>query len=314
MRLSEVVDALFELRQAGSEHGATRTAVMTLVAVPFDDDQAYAASTALRALGAHHPARIIIMRPSPEGVANLDARAELFRTGDEESGVCFEEVTLTVGGQAAKHLDSFVEALTLADLPVAVWFPGTVPDPSDQLLSIASAVIVDTRETGSIEELRLLLELARRRTLIDLSWIRLEPWRQLLAGLFDPPSYRDYVTEISEVMVAGKEGPRRIISGWLLSQLRLNKEQMRLCDARHVGIHVECQGEVGSATFEVSRAENQRSLWALATASSEPPLRQLFPLPEDSLVGSLSQALTHLEPDVIWERALSAACNLADLA
>ena len=148
VRLSEVVSALSDLRHQAIGRTPIRTAVMTLVGVTLSDDQAYAAARALRALGRHHPARIVLVRPESDQVATLDGRAALFATDADGHQVYFEEVRLTVAGQAAHHLDSVVEPFTLSDLPVAVWYVGDVPEPNDPLLSVATAVIVDSRDAA----------------------------------------------------------------------------------------------------------------------------------------------------------------------
>ena len=129
----------------------------------------------------------MLVRPESDQVATLDGRAALFATDADGHQVYFEEVRLTVAGQAAHHLDSVVEPFTLSDLPVAVWYVGDVPEPNDPLLSVATAVIVDSRDAAGSGRMRSLLELARRRTVVDLSWIRLRPWRELLADLFASP-------------------------------------------------------------------------------------------------------------------------------
>jgi glucose-6-phosphate dehydrogenase assembly protein OpcA len=314
VRLSDVVSALADLRHQAIGRTPIRTAVMTLVAVIPGDEQAYAAARALRALGRHHPARIVLLRPDPDQVATLDGRAALFAADADDHQVYFEEVTLMVGGQAANHLDSVVEPFTLADLPVPVWYANDVPDPSDPLLSVATAVIVDSRDAAGSGRMRDLLELARRRTVVDLSWIRLRPWRELVADLFSPPERRIWLQGVESVEISGKVGPRQLLGGWLVSQLRLLPQQVTLVDSQHVEIRVVCRQDTRSATFEVGRGGLQRTVSARAIVPGEPPSAErgaTIPLAEDPLATSLAEGLTHLEPDVIWERALSAATWLS---
>jgi glucose-6-phosphate dehydrogenase assembly protein OpcA len=314
VRLSDVVSALADLRHQALGRTTIRTAVMTLVAVLPNDEQAYAAARALRALGRHHPARIVLLRPDPDQVATLDGRAALFAADADEHQLYFEEVTLTVGGQAAHHLDSVVEPFTLADLPVPVWYAGDVPDPSDSLLSVATALVVDSRDAAGSGRMRSLLELARRRTVVDLSWIRLRPWRELLSDLFSPPDRRPWLAAVESVEVTGKIGPRQLLGGWLVSQLHLQPHQVTLVDAQHVEIRVVCRQDARSATFEVGRGRVQRTVTGRAVVPGEPPSAEVgatIALAEDPLATSLAEGLTHLEPDVIWERALSAATWLA---
>lgn len=313
VRLSDVVSALTDLRdQSSDHHSSARTAVMTLVAVAPGDDQAYWATGALRSLAGHHPSRIVILRPDPDSVAHLDARTTLYALDSVHNRINFEEVRLEVGGQAARHLDSLVEAFTLSDLPVAVWYVDSIPDASDPLLSVASAILIDSRDAPDPGQLRSLLALARRRTLVDLSWSRLRPWRELMAGLFEPVANRSWLESIEHIEIAGKEGPRRLLGGWLTAQTDVSPRRISLQDARHVAVHITARRDGEEATFVVERAEGQRLVLAEGAVPGMPVLRATSLLPDDPLATSLANALTHLQPDPIWERALSAATALAD--
>jgi glucose-6-phosphate dehydrogenase assembly protein OpcA len=285
--------------------------VATLVAIAPGDERAYSAMRALRALGGHHPARIVLIRPDPDEVATLDGRATLYAVAADAHPLHFEEVILRVGGQAAHHLDSLVEAFTLSDLPVVVWYVGSVPDPTDPLLTLATAVLTDSRDAADAGQLRTLLELARRRTVVDLSWIRLEPWRELLAGLFDPPAARPWAQAVESVEVTGKTGPRQLLGGWLAAAFGLTPSQVRLVDARHVEVRVTCRRGNESALFEVGRGDVQRTVSAEAALPAGPSPHHSMALADDPLATSLAHALTHLEPDAVWERALSGAALLS---
>jgi glucose-6-phosphate dehydrogenase assembly protein OpcA len=318
VRLSEVVEAVADLRHHSLSKNSARTAVMTLVAVVPNDEQASAAIRAIRALGRHHPARIVLLRPDPYQVATLDGRAVLYAVEEAGHQVNFEEVTLTVGGQAARHLDSLVEVFTLSDLPVPVWYVGEIPDPSDPLLAVATAVLVDTRDEDlDTGRARAVLDLARRRTVVDLSWIRLRPWRELLAGLFEPEARRPWLRAVERVEVSGKVGPRHLLGGWLAAQLRLHPDEVRLVDAQHVEMRVVCRQGGDQAVFEVGRGDLNRTVAARVVLPDDvdagpavPENLQPVPLAEDPLAASLAEALTHLQPDRIWEHALSTATTL----
>jgi hypothetical protein len=311
MALSAVVDSLSDLRDQSDAHqSSARTSVMTMVAVAPSDEQAYGATSTLRALAGHHPARIVLLRPDPDSVAYLSARATLYALDTEFHRVNFEELVLEVGGQAAKHLDSLVEAFTLSDLPVAVWYVNSIPDPSDRLLELATALVVDSRDAPDPGQLRSLLQLARRRTLVDLSWSRLRPWRELMSGLFDPPQFRPWVDDIERVEVHGKNGPRRLLGGWIAAQTGVSSRRVSLTDERHVSVRLTCGKDSSQASFSVERVEGQRVVAAEAILPDGSSLRATASLPEDPLATSLAAALTNLRPDPIWERALSAATVL----
>ena len=168
VRVSDVAEALSELRHRSRDATSPRTAVMAFIAVAGDETRARAASAALRTLGTNQPARIVILRPDPDAVAALDAEVSLFTVDTAGHEVNFEEISLMVCGQAANHLDSLVDAFTIWDLPVAVWFVGTIPDVSDPLLSVATAALVDSRDAADSGRLRGLVDLARQGPVVDL--------------------------------------------------------------------------------------------------------------------------------------------------
>lgn len=313
VRLSEVVSALAVLRdQASGHHSSARTAVMTLVAVAPGDDEAYGAMDSLRALAGQHPSRILLIRPDPDSVAHLSARTTLYALEGDSHRINFEEIHLEVGGQAARHLDSLVDAFTLSDLPVAVWYVNSIPEPSDPLLSPATAILIDSRDAPDPGQLRSLLQLARRRTLVDLSWSRVQPWRELLSGLFDPVPNRSWLDHLTRVEVAGKAGPRRLIGGWLTAQTGISPRRVVLRDARHVSIRLTAERGTDVATFTVERIDGQRLVAAEALLPDGSAMRATSVLPDDPRATSLANALTHLGPDPIWEKALSSATALAD--
>ncbi len=311
VRLSQVATALADLRHRSGGRTAARTAVMTLAVAAASEGSAEMARQAIRTLGAHHPARVVILISHPDAPADLDGRAVLYRAGEGTHPVFFEEVTLEVGGQAALHLDSLLETFTLADLPVVAWYVDAGPDPSDSLLNVAGSVVMDTRDLDDVVAFRKLIEVSRRRPVVDLSWMRLEPVRELFASLFDPPALRPFVTAVQSAEVKGKAGPRHLLGGWLRAQLRLGPHQLRLVDDRHVSIMLRAELEGETATFDLGRVDSGRALWAGATVPTGPSPRQVVPLPDASLASVLAAALTRLRGDPVWERAVSAALALA---
>jgi glucose-6-phosphate dehydrogenase assembly protein OpcA len=291
---------------------------MTIVLVANGGAEAEVAMESVRSLGAHHPCRAVLLQPDPDATPAIDASACLWRA-EPRSGaghpVFFEELSLKVGGQAASHLASIVGPFVLADLPVVIWFPASLPDPADPLLRLASALVVDTRAAADQGDLghayRVLLDLASTRPVVDLSWVRLQPWRELLAGLFEPDHNRRFLDGVQLAAVKGKPGPRFILGGWLMAQLDLRARELQLSDARHVDITLSAKLNGEEGTFEVKRDESARAVWAKATFSGGLSHTQALPLPDSSLTMALANAVSYLRPDRTWERAVSAAATLA---
>jgi glucose-6-phosphate dehydrogenase assembly protein OpcA len=305
VRLGDVINHLIELRRHASR-SASKTSVMTLVIVAANDDEAYRARQATHVLGVHHPARLIILRPQPDRQpVGIDARVTIYGARATDHPVTFDEVGLNVRAEAATHLESIIEPFTLSDLPVVLWYPGGLPSPSDPLLAIADTILVDSKEAGEVFEG--LAELARDRAIVDLSWERLRPWRELLAGLFEGPAYRPFVRGVTAAEVSGKRGPRNLLAGWLASRLGLSRSHFHLTDAMHaqVVLHATAAGRTGH--FSVDRSEDERIVRAGAVIEDGPHHHEMLPLPHDSLAWSLGRALTHLGRDYVWEEALAAS-------
>lgn len=310
-RLGEVVDALTELRRVG-HRTATRTSVVNLVVLVDDEAEAARACAAIQDLGGRHPGRSIVVVRSPEGTSEgIDAEVTLHGAVAEGHSVWSEDVVLRVRGEAQRHLDSLVEPLTLPDLPVAAWVVGTVVQPSDALLVAADAVLVDSREAGDPGLLASVAELSRQHTVVDLSWIRLRPWRELLARLFDGAAFRPFVAGVTSARVTGKPGPRHILGGWLVSRLGLLHSAVELVEGQHVAVHLEARAGGKQASFTVDRADDRRLLRASARVEGGPSYDDLMGLPEVSLPWSLAEALTHLDRDRIREEAVEGALGFA---
>jgi glucose-6-phosphate dehydrogenase assembly protein OpcA len=280
VKVGEVLAALDALRR-GSTVAATRTSVVNFVVLAATSDDAATAASALAHFGGRHPGRTIVLVPGGDDPARVDASVVL--VGSEVEGSCLwsEQVTLSACGPLRDHLDSLIEPFTLPDLPVVVWFVSALPSLSDPLLGAADIVLVDTRELGDLSCFPPVATLARQRTVLDLSWMRLRPWRELLAARYNG-------APVLHATVTGKQGPRHILAGWLTSRLGLARSAVTLVDARHVSIRLVSEG----AEFEVAYEDVQ-------------------PLPDDLLAWSLAHALTHLERDRVWEQALRASLQFA---
>jgi glucose-6-phosphate dehydrogenase assembly protein OpcA len=181
-----------------------------------------------------------------------------------------------------------------------VWYPATLPAVSEPLLAKATSLLVDTKEAHDVAGL---IALAGRRGVVDLSWMRLRPWREMVAALFDPPEFRPWSRRITSAHIAGKGGPRRLLAGWVASRLGLPKDRLVLEDARHARVVLHAGTD---ATFEVARQEGERLVRARAYIDGGTDRQEVIALPEDSLAWSLAEALTHLGRDRIWQQALAA--------
>jgi hypothetical protein len=165
---------------------------------------------------------------------------------------------------------------------------------------------------GNVSAFPAIVELARLHPVVDLSWARLEPWRELLAGLFEGHHFRPFVRGVEHVTVAGKEGPRHLLAGWLASKLGLPRAAFHLEDAVHVRLELLAARPDGTrARFAVSRAMGERLVHAMAAVEGGPSHKDVLPLPDVSLPWSLADALIHLDHDRTYLQALRGALSFA---
>jgi len=321
--VGEVLKQLEGLRQRGQRSLASRTSVVTLVVWAPSAVDAWDAVATVHRFGGHHPARSIVLVPQREGPPRLDARVSL--TAAEAGGhhVWFEDVVLSVSGPAAARLGSLVEPFTLSDLPVAVWYLGAAPLAADDLLLAADAVLVDSKlaigeeggdtaddgPAGALPEqatIDAVIRLFGRLPVIDLAWIRLRPWRELLASMVDGAAFRPALDDLTSATVTGKPATRALLGGWLASRLRLPPGGLHLRDGRHASLCLKGRVAGRAATFTVERMPGERLVRASAAVDDGPSFSDVLALPEPDPSWALAQALSGLRPDVVYEEAVRA--------
>jgi glucose-6-phosphate dehydrogenase assembly protein OpcA len=306
VKVGDVLAALEDLRRP-EPMPATRTSVLTLVIVAARRESAMLAQAAVHELAGRHPARVLTLVLDPassEGERGIDAEIRLLGGSADGKAVWFEDIELDVHGPAVGHLDSLIEPLTLSDLPVVVWFVDGLPALDDPLLLAADVLLVDARELDDVAALASLAELCGRRVVVDLSWTRLRPWRELLAGLFEGPAFRPFVSSVRRSSVAGRTGPRLLLDGWLADRLGLPSTARHVEPSDHVRITLWCEG---GATFSVVREGDVRRVVARASIEGGPSVEAVVQLPESTPAWGLADALSHLERDDVYERALRRA-------
>jgi glucose-6-phosphate dehydrogenase assembly protein OpcA len=191
-----------------------RASVLNLIVSVVDAGAADRVVQTLMSLGVSHPSRAIVLVPEVGGGgASLDARisAHCHDAAGGGDRVCYEEVVLTVRGEAAEHVAGIVAPLLIHDLPTHVWWPGDPPfgDPVfDQLVEMGDRVLFDTSDFGDLlGGLRRVGSLRRSSGVGDLSWERLTWWQELTAQFFDAPRFRRYLPNLSRLRIRYAVGP-----------------------------------------------------------------------------------------------------------
>lgn len=243
---------------AGTSMAVARNAVLTLVAVTHNPDEARQVLDIIHALSGTHPSRAIVV--AADGVAGpVAASAAGARTAASDGGSAGagsqppgihayvgafsgpnnsygEDIVLMAHGEAAHHLPGVILPLIVTGLPAVLWWIGEPPWGSEMLEALVDGsdrFIVDSAAMVQPERgLRALEDLIRRkgaRTAVgDMSWTVQAPWRDIVAQFFDPPDVRVYLDDVTRVTLeyaAGDEGTPAnssqayLFGGWLASRL-----------------------------------------------------------------------------------------------
>lgn len=320
--IEDVNTALEKLRKE-SQYSATRTAVVNLIALANNSHEANLVKKTIRELGSHHPGRTLIITLDKDEVApgpnqnKLEANVCLFTAEIGGRNYWSEEISLNVSGPLRHHLNSLVESLLVSDLPVALWRVSGGVNLEENLIDLSDIILIDTKDGGDTHDslenpsLAIIANLFSKKTpILDLSWIRLTVWRQLFAGLFTSLEFRDFLNSIEEVEICGKQGPRRLLGGWIVHSLDLNPDKVFLIDAKHASIRLVGRSGDKVGVFTVKRQVGTRIVQAQGEIQGGPCATQLATLPKISLPWSLSEALINPGRDPIFQGAVLSALKI----
>jgi glucose-6-phosphate dehydrogenase assembly protein OpcA len=300
------------IRRLRGHHGAVaRRAALTLV-VLIDDDDAAAQSVleAVHELAIRSPVHALILATLPDGRPRVDASVNLLAlTRHGETTRSIEDVFLRVRG-SADHLASLVAQWARPSLPVIVWCPTRLPHRDHPVLARAYEVLVDGRAVGAPSALAELVALSRLLPVTDLSWVRLTPWRELVAELFMGDDFSPFLRGVHRVEAAGGPWARLLLGGWMMSRLQLAPTVIRLVEADLAAVHVLARDRGRQASFTVARSSDGYEVHATATIEGGATHRRTVLLPRWSTARVLDRALVHLGRDDIWEQSLAGALEL----
>ncbi len=197
------------------------------------------------------PARIISLHEPGETHSSLSSsagsplrasiEANFRRSGSGRREVLAEEITLEAPRTESQRLPGLVRSLLLPDIPTALfvrnpstdyhWLPRLAPE--------ADRFIFDSGKLPNGAALQRVYRLMRRMyrgeriEIADLGWLRLWPWRMLLAALFDPPAAAESLRNVEQIVIhhgADGESSAHLLGGWLLGRLRISRDKLHLCE------------------------------------------------------------------------------------
>ena len=220
-----------------------------------------------------HPSRMIVL-DAIKGHHGTKVTAHEQRH-DDAPEIFREGVELGVDGIRAPRRVHFVEALLVKDIPNVLWWAADRLFTSETfagLLKISEHVILDSSgtntETSALREFSSYFSGEHHVALGDLAWMRLDPWRDVIAQFFDDPSVRDELFAIRRIVVSsGSDSEALYLGGWLASRLGWKvRDASTFVDARGSVISFERKREGEIRRVQSVRLESATSAYSAHVA------------------------------------------------
>ncbi|HYI24612.1 MAG TPA: glucose-6-phosphate dehydrogenase assembly protein OpcA [Thermomicrobiales bacterium] len=222
--------------------GLMRANTLNLIAVARNERDASLVTDTVAHLRDFLPSRTLILatrsgQDDAEHVYDVHLELKEQVTGDDAPAFRFETITVFSDLAEIGHLASLVSPLMAAELPDFLWWPGgdfTHNPLFADLAQIVDRVIVDSGQLGNdisgVTAVRDILDedLEGHAVIGDFTWLRLAPWRQLIAQFFDPPDVQQSLGAIEDLTISyadtREDGSSGLASalltvGWLGSRL-----------------------------------------------------------------------------------------------
>ncbi len=331
-----VADLWSELARDGKT--VMRACKMNLVVVPHPTDALPKLLEDLGQITDMEPGRVIVVsekESSGEGGLSpwIAAHCHL---GPGGHPVCSEQIVLEVTEKARMLAPEAVRRVLVSDMPVFVWWRGPLTDHPllQPIAESADRFIVNSGDAAGDDVLPLLARMTESRkwhgNMGDLAWERTEPWREIVASMFDAPQACAELPQIRSVEIACRGAgeacgsPGLYLAGWLVSRLGWTvegPERARRADGGAVEIrlvssaasvhgritHVNLEAESG-AVFQAGRTQCDGPAVRVLGKARLPRLRHVQPMDDLTL---LHGELQRDGRDPVFEAALRAAAALS---
>jgi len=303
--------------------GTLRACSMSLLVLAEENDDIQQLGETLASLMPENPSRLILVRVRVAGEKFSQARAsaQCWRPFGQRRQICCEQVQIELSDPAFADLPALVAPILVPELPVILWCrsPRLFELPEfPSLAQLASKVLIDS---DSFPDPRAILDrmAAAARTgrfFGDLSWARLTRWRELIAQVFENPSYLALLPETVEIRIqlAGKDIPVSVwyFAAWLAEGVRAaggeGRPAFRSGDATPTGplerVELIREGEPDLVASVAMIDENTAEIRAGTMVS-----RAALSRATDSML--LREELAISGRDPIYEKTLPAAAALA---
>jgi glucose-6-phosphate dehydrogenase assembly protein OpcA len=339
-------DALIaELRaqwhHTGAPERVSRAALLNLVVRATRGDETVAARTVAH-VAASIPCRAILLVESDSESLEAWASSHCQVSASGRQVSC-QQITLAAPPQAADAVVATLLAVTIADLPIVVWWDGDDPRAPflDRLAHRADRVVFDSAAFAPAELAAAAALSARSGSPVvdDVAWARLNGWRELTAALFDAAPFDRLLGTVHAVEIVhtkGGDAPAWLFAGWLASRLGWRPERRRggtfhLASAggavelrmraessaqrpAPAGLQRVCLRAADSTQFVVEPdGRHAELLAARVERDAACPLPQHRPCRGIDVDEELLRVLSRPRPNVAFTQALAVAATLCEM-
>lgn len=234
--------------------GLMRANTLNLIAVAENEDNARLITESVSQLRDFLPSRTVIFITDESAVRThtwhvLVQLNEAYHPSTDVPALRFETIIISADPKVAGHLASLVSPLLMSELPTFLWWPSgdfSTSPVFEDLVEIVDRLIVDSAQLGNdaetVAQLRTLLDSEDDPWVGDFTWLRLQPWCNLIAQFFESPETQPGLQSISQVNIAYAEtrqdrgsgfAAALLMIGWIGS--RLDWEVLEPLERRKAG-------------------------------------------------------------------------------
>jgi glucose-6-phosphate dehydrogenase assembly protein OpcA len=185
-------------------------------------------------LVSRYPCRLFLLEYTaiePQHPMEAFVNAHCFLAKGVRREVCCEEIHLRFGNEGLRLVSGAVLPLLLTDVPTTLWYYSREPEQYAETLpsleGLADRVVTDVSWMAEpADGLRGMVDIKSR--VVDLSWHRLAPYRELIASIFDDEAHGRLLDKLESVHFRWRGQPRgphcslhaSLLAGWFASSLR----------------------------------------------------------------------------------------------
>ncbi len=279
---------LVELRRTGGV--VTQGRVLTLIVCAGDARGLEASISAATDASREHPCRVIVVgRGRGDGPSRMDAE---IRVGGEAGAS--EVLILALHGELGDHQESVLVPFLVPDTPVVAWWPNTSPavPARDPVGRLAVRRITDATNAENPRAAISARLAGYTPGDTDLAWARVTYWRALLVSALDQPPHEPVIS--ATVSGLRTEVALDLLAGWLASRID--------CPVQRADGPLRVELRTPTQSIVLGRPQDGR----VATLSRTAKPDSLITLARRDSAECLTEELRRLDPDEIYEAALSA--------